>query len=148
MSVLLRQPERFEGILSGSILPHFENPAVSVTVHVDLVDQPIGATAGVWPIARVGMITYSPAGMYSLISIRRSGRRLNHRSAIAKTAGCPRNAPRLRLVRERVPHYCGVQARQPCIKIAAIEGIGRAASDLHVLLRHLPLSVPEAQESA
>src|SRR2546421_933433 len=45
-----------------------------------------------------------------------------------------------------VPHYLGVDQRQPYLKVVALPGVRRPPHDLHVLLRHRLLRQAEVGE--
>ena len=55
---------------------------------------------------------------------------------------------RIRKVKKIVPFDVRSKPREGGFRVAAVERFSNAPRDLHVLLRHRPRSIPQAQESA
>jgi hypothetical protein len=147
VSVLLRQPHGFEGFFHRPVLPAFNDETISDSAHehVSIVDADPAVAHTTSDHRRgdyvVALVTYLEQVELDL------GKRL-YESAQKLLVGITANVRAwVRLVCAGVVNQARVERGQ--IEVAGrVPGVEEPARVLHVLLRHRPRSIPQAQESA
>jgi hypothetical protein len=148
VSVSLRQPHGFEGFGSVTVLARFGDLSVSQSEYMELVLFEGGA-AGPAATDQVNSDDNAVARIDELLRLRlklsvlEDLRKMLHTGvAAAMRSGPPR------IVRPIPPHGGRIGQLNHCREVASVERIKPLAHQLHVLLRHRPRSIPQAQESA
>ena len=148
VSVLLRQPRSFEGLVPASEVFRSHNSPVPHGVADGL------RTLNLNPVASLGakakehdhlLATVNdlldikddllPACAELLPELRDAIVSVIGRFEAGKSAGC-------------MPLHLGMERFQPGIKVASVPRYKGGSHDLHILLRHRRRSIPQAQESA
>jgi hypothetical protein len=148
VSVLLRQPNGFEGFFPRSVLAHFDDLAAPILVHENLLAEDVGVSVR-------GMTTDPHRHDQVLVGVDVF---LDLDSEIRKEIQPPRDHLRnafmtlkgagFGLVGHGPPRNAPIEVLQPSFEVVAVEGLNCLAINLHVLLRHRPRSIPQAQDSA
>ena len=147
MSVLLGQPQGFEGVLPRLVHDHPLDCSVADCPHIDATSSHLDSAT---PLHVLGTGDYyeitgfdefvglQPSGFPGLAELRHDPSKLIKAEYAAVRPDRPRHVD------------LGARSRvfERGIPVLAVERVVPGLDDLHVLLRHRPRSIPQAQESA
>ena len=142
MSVLLRQRRGFEGFGVACEVAEAKNPAVSKCGQL----RDLSAEVQSGDPARSGEFAQRQDRIAEVADVVISSLQLKvDFEALPKP---PDSGVPSKLLQERGPLDLGVEVPDPRVAVVAIPRFEGRSYDLHVLLRHRPRSIPQAQESA
>ena len=145
---LLRQPQGFEGL---RVIPEELLIDDLALAHRDRRPSTLCSTSGPWPAPRQICLTAtrSPASMKSLISSKASASQVSRSCSHRRmTASRPTYGPGSGQPSGVRTMTSGSYSSRKASMSPAFHASNPASHDLHVLLRHRPRSIPQAQESA